>query len=76
MASIRVLELSPVEGQIEELSYDMTDSIRGGGIEEAYICIIEGVEELFGELSKGLSAEEALGLWIATVTCALKALYI
>ena len=30
MASIQVLELHPVEAQIEELSYDMTDSILGG----------------------------------------------
>ena len=35
MASIQIHELLPVEGQIEDLSYDMTASIRGVGIEEA-----------------------------------------
>ena len=30
MASIQVLELRPVDGQIEDLSYDMTGSILGG----------------------------------------------
>ena len=34
MASIQILEICPVENQIQELSYDMTDSIRGGGVEE------------------------------------------
>ena len=30
MASIQILEIRPVEDQVEDLSYDMTDSIRGG----------------------------------------------
>ncbi len=39
MASIQIVELHPVENQIEDLSYDMTDIIRGGGIPEAYKCL-------------------------------------
>ncbi len=30
MASIQILELRPVEDQVEDLSYDMTGSILGG----------------------------------------------
>lgn len=32
MASIQILEICPVEAQIEDLSDDLTDSIRGGSI--------------------------------------------
>ncbi len=31
MASIQILELRPVDGQIEDLSYDKTGLIMGGG---------------------------------------------
>ena len=75
MASIQVLELHPVEAQIEELSYDMTDSIRGGSLLGAYDCVFDGVQKIFRELQDGLSGEEALGIWIETVTCALRELY-
>ncbi|MGK7936509.1 MAG: hypothetical protein AB4206_12040 [Xenococcaceae cyanobacterium] len=74
MASIQILEISPVEGQIEELSYDMTDIIRGGGIPEAYGCLFKGIEEVFQGLLKGQSSEEILGIWTNTLTCVVKEL--
>ena len=58
MASIQILELDPVEGQIEDLSYDMTDIIRGGGLLD-FIAALEGgirVTELFIESGNPVEA--------------------
>ena len=58
MASIQILELHPVEAQIEELSYDMTDIIRGGGFLD-FLAALEGglrVTELFLESGNPVEA--------------------
>ncbi len=58
MAKIQILEIRPVETQVEDLSYDLTDSIRGGGVEEftqaILICVGDylqaGADEIFDPL--------------------------
>ncbi|MDJ0576568.1 MAG: hypothetical protein QNJ65_15545 [Xenococcaceae cyanobacterium MO_234.B1] len=74
MASIQIVELHPVENQIEDLSYDMTDIIRGGGIPEAYKCLFKGIEEVFEAYIEGQSSDEILGIWTNTLTCVVKEL--
>ena len=51
MASIQVLEIRPLEYEVEDLSYDMTDSIRGGvGFE--LIGLLECVGDLVDEVAE------------------------
>ena len=74
MASIQVLELHPVEGEIEELSYDMTDSIRGGGLRE-FLAAIDACLEGFGKiLDSGNPVEAADFLANCLVEFALETL--
>lgn len=49
MASIQILEIPLVETQVEDLSYDLTDSIRGGGVEEFTQAILECVGNFLEE---------------------------
>ena len=47
MASIQILELHPVECQIEQLSYEAAASITGGGLlSDLAECYAELVEDL------------------------------
>ena len=74
MASIQVLELSPVEAQIEELSYDMTDSIRGGGLQE-FVVALDACLEAFGAiLDAGDPVEASAFLVDCLIEVALPAL--
>ena len=43
MASIQILEIRPVEVEVEDLSIDVTGSIRGGNekIDQIYHCFAE-----------------------------------
>ncbi len=41
MASIQVLELRPVEDQVEDLSYDVAGNIAGGGVIEDVGLLIQ-----------------------------------
>ena len=76
MASIQVLELRPVEGQIEDLSYDMTDIIRGGTIRGAYECLFKGIGALLDELrGDGLTPTETVLIWSDTLTCVVEQLF-
>ena len=76
MASIQVLELRPVEGQIEDLSYDMTDIIRGGTVQGAYKCLFDGITLLLAELQgDGLTPTETVLIWADTLTCVVEQLF-
>ena len=71
MASIQILELLPVEAQIDDLSYDTTNLIHGGSIPNAVDCIIDGLQEIGRELNMGLSAKELFFIYLEALTCAV-----
>ncbi len=61
MASIQVLEIRPLEYEVEELSSDITDSIRGG-ISEGNAAIFDCLGRFFNQLEDpDITATEALG---------------
>ena len=64
MSTIQILELRPVEDKIEELSYDMTGSIRGG-VFEAYLCVID----LWKAIVSATSQEQVIQAQIDFVEC-------
>lgn len=41
MASIQILELRPVEAQLEDLSDDMTGRIQGGALVDSVLAIVQ-----------------------------------
>ena len=61
MASIQVLELRPLEYEVEDLSSDMVGSIRGGFTEEN-LGIFNCLGRFFNDLEDpDVSATQALG---------------
>ena len=42
MSTIQILELRPVEDKIEELSYDLTGNITGGGLTDFITDVVLG----------------------------------
>ena len=66
MASIQVLELRPVEDQIKDLSYDMTDSIRGGASASA---IIDCLATFWDALAAAESVDDVFTAQAALIEC-------
>ncbi len=56
MASIQILEISPVEAQLEELSYDISGNIRGGE-GETFVSPLGCIGEFFTALAAELQNE-------------------
>ena len=75
MASIQVLELRPVEAQIEELSYDMTDSIRGGDLFDAVKILVECYSDFIRDISDGRSDPDIFRDFARCYNDAVEALY-
>ena len=66
MASIQILEIRPIEDQIEELSYDTTGSIWGGSrLTELYACVIQ----LWIDLAAAESPTDVYNAQIEFATC-------
>ncbi len=77
MASIQILEIAPVEAQIEDLSDDITSSIHGGSIFGQIDMLVDAIIDLIGGTSDQvinctlsfLRGESTLGQYI---DCLLK----
>ena len=65
MSSIQILEIPPVEAQIQDLSYDMTGSIVGGQVIEP--TLIDCVSDLLGDLGRELGDADADPYKILTI---------
>ena len=64
MASIQILEISPVEAQIEELSENTTGSVRGGfdlSEPEFWACLADATYSFF---SGATSLSESVALFM------------
>ncbi len=75
MASIQVLELRPVEDQIEDLSYDMTGSIRGGGVSEFFAVMAVCLDVFEGILEVGEVVDATAFFTACLVDVGLEALF-
>ena len=75
MASIQILELRPVECELEDLSYDITDIIRGGGLEEALTIAVECYRNLAKGIFDGLPNHDLFGDFAECMLAATLALY-
>ena len=74
MARIQVLQLSTVEGQIEDLSYDMTDSIRGGGLSTAIEILVGCFNGLIADIGDGVNDGDAFSNFADCYVAAVNAL--
>ena len=65
MASIQILELRPLEAQVEDLSYDMTGSIMGGGDID---CVVEFVNDFIDAFTSG-NLDLIPGILVTYLSC-------
>ncbi len=61
MATIQILEIRPVEYEVEELSLDITSNIRGGVDVDDNAAILDCLGIFFEAVDSGVSPLTAIG---------------